>query len=622
MDDLEIDSLMMMEVISDLSVRFSIELPIKDIEQLNDLDSLVCYLLNRGCGTRRRSDASSDTSTPDMSQHTSLLTDDSDTSYSTKRSEHADHHDDDQLRHLASLVQDVLDLRSAPSGEANLADMGLDSLQAIELNGEIEKQFCVSIDLQKLDETSSFQDLVRMTGLSQTHFQSTIGGSDMGTCSLVEEQLPEDQFQQISASHLRESFDQVRCDFDKVSTQEGFANFWRTVHPSQNRLVLSYTAKAFRELGADLTCISFGQAVPKISVLEKHKPLLDRMHAILADGGYIEDQESIGYIRTCKAFELDDPQTLLKGIISDFPIHASEHALLDVTGSRLAECLKGKVDPLTLLFANKKVRQIVADVYDLAPMCRSATRLLAKFMAKAFPPSDKAKTFHFLEVGGGTGGTTRLLVKYLTDCEINFTYTFTDLSSALVESVKGGLEEYDCMRYATLDVEKEARTEHTNKYHAIVSTNCIHATRNATVSLANLRKMLVADGVIALVEFTHGLYWFDLVYGLLDGWWLFTDGRRHALANTPFWDRSLIDAGYSNVNWSDGDTPESRTLRLICGFNTPAGSGNNMNLSKRGGVDFETLTWKNVDGLDLCADIYYPSPGSEGTVGVKRPIGK
>jgi hypothetical protein len=178
------------------------------------------------------------------------------------------------------------------------------------------------------------------------------------------------------------------------------------------------------------------------------------------------------------------------------------------------------------------------------------------------------------------------------------------------------------MRYATLDVEKSPPPEFKARYHAIISANCIHATRNATLTLANLRSMLLADGVMALVEFTNGLYWFDLVYGLLDGWWLFTDGRRHALAGISFWEGSLVAAGYKHVKWTDGDTPESRMLRLICGFKSDADSVQNSRLSKRAGVALETVTWKHVDGLDLCADIYYPSPEMEKAVATKRPVGQ
>ena len=174
------------------------------------------------------------------------------------------------------------------------------------------------------------------------------------------------------------------------------------------------------------------------------------------------------------------------------------------------------------------------------------------------------------------------------------------------------------MRYAVLDVEKSPPLDFAAKYHAVISTNCIHATPNATSSLANLRSMLRPEGLLALVEFTKCLYWFDLVYGLLGGWWLFSDGRRHALADTAFWEHSLLAAGYQRVSWTDGNTMESQTLRLICGFNSPGTATQDHHLSKRAGVTMETVVWKHIDGLELCADIYYPSEETGDTSTTKR----
>ena len=226
------------------------------------------------------------------------------------------------------------------------------------------------------------------------------------------------------------------------------------------------------------------------------------------------------------------------------------------------------------------------------------------------------------------GGTSRFLVEFLTRSGVNFTYTFTDISSALVNGIKKSFAGYDCMRYATLDCDKPPPPDFIGKFHVLVSTNCIHATHNATTSLANIRQMLRPDnGFLALVEFTNGMYWFDLVYGLLDGWWLFSDGRRHALGDISFWERSLPASGYKGINWTSGDTPEAKTLQLICGFNSAAGSNGQKHghqesrLFKRGGVSVETLVWKQVNDLELSADVYYPSE-VEKTTALKRPIGE
>ena len=87
------------------------------------------------------------------------------------------------------------------------------------------------------------------------------------------------------------------------------------------------------------------------------------------------------------------------------------------------------------------------------------------------------------------------------------------------------------MRYTTLDVEKEPPSQHIGQYDIVISTNCVHATRDLVKSTFNIRKMLRPQAVLCLVELTRNLYWFNLVFGLLEGWWLFNDGRKHVLAD-------------------------------------------------------------------------------------------
>ncbi|KAJ6441026.1 Methylphloroacetophenone synthase [Purpureocillium lavendulum] len=576
-DDLGIDSLMMIEVISELSRAFAVDLPIEDMVTLADVDSLVTYM-QRKCGETEGSSAA----TPDTT-----LT----------------------------------------------GPFGSDSVAPTPSSPH-------SSTLMPLDCEASLHQ-------SPTHEGLAVGRS----VPKLEPPPPLTGPTSLQYANLRDlynTFEEIRYNFDSFSQKEGFANFWSHVYPYQKRLVISYAADAFRKLGADLAAMPAGRTLPRLSVLSKHSHLLERMHEILADGEFICRQRMSCYTRTSKPFDLPAPGVLLQEVVDKFPQHAPEHRLLDLTGSRLAECLVGNIDPLALLFGNMANRQLLADVYDMAPMCRAMTRLLADFLVRAFPPTDNGKTFHLLEVGGGTGkrsmcprsrvvqngvktvlkpslgGTAKFIVDYLTHSGVPCTYTFTDISPALVGAAKKTLSAYSCVRYATLDAEVPPAADLEGKFHAIISTNCIHATRNATASLENLRRMLRPDdGILALVEFTEGLYWFDLVYGLLDGWWLFTDGRKHALADTGFWERGLQVAGYERVSWTEGDTHESKTLRLICGFNHPAGiaqqDGRLHHVGKRTGIPLETVVWKTVNSLELCADIYYPTQGDDETRR-KRPV--
>ena len=133
--------------------------------------------------------------------------------------------------------------------------------------------------------------------------------------------------------------------------------------------------------------------------------------------------------------------------------------------------------------------------------------------------------------------------------------------------------------------------------------------------------MLRGDGFVALVEFTKHMFWFDLVFGFLEGWWLYEDGREHVLADGPFWEKSMRASGFDHVAMTDGTSLEARTLRIITGF--PTGPEHPtyrtsaiLSLSE---TPMETLAYKTTDDNVLCADIYYP--GASEASKARRPVG-
>ena len=61
--------------------------------------------------------------------------------------------------------------------------------------------------------------------------------------------------------------------------------------------------------------------------------------------------------------------------------------------------------------------------------------------------------------------------------------------------------------------------------------------------------MLRPVGVLALVEYTRTSYYLlDTVFGQLDEWWAFNDGRDHALMDVDGWKVTLLRAGFRGVD--------------------------------------------------------------------------
>ena len=547
-DDIGVDSLMMIEVISELSILFHVELPVDELEQLTDFNSLVNYLHGKGCvGTSFVEDGDSASSTSSSQTPSTGISSPDDSSVTTQPGS-------------PKSVDEADPVAAKPKTYAAPARSNETGMQPLDLG--------------------------------------PYGVQDV--------------------------FTRLRFDFEKYAEQTGAKGFWTNVYPQQADLVCSYVVDAYRKLGCDLTSLPAGQQLPSMNTLPKHKHLVAQLRNILVDSEYLEVDSNQAHIRTAKPFDSTPTATRYERMLQKHPLYAAETRLLHVIALRLADCLIGKAEPLSLLFGDKHNRELLADFYANSQMLKAVTCLLADFVSSMFSATQSEGTLCILEVGAGTGGTTKYLVDFLTRCGVSFEYTFTDISMALVSQAKRNFSSFPQMRFMTFDCGRPAPPELLQKFHIVISTNCIHATSNLVTSTANILPTLREDGALCLLEFTRNLYWFDLVFGLLEGWWLFSDGRQHALATESFWNSSLRTAGYKHVSYTDGDTEEAKTLRLICGFKGEAKEANNLTptngtITKRAGVPMEEIVWKRVGALDLSADIYFPK--TPDPPGKKRPLG-
>ncbi|KAJ0419490.1 S-adenosyl-L-methionine-dependent methyltransferase [Aspergillus carlsbadensis] len=347
----------------------------------------------------------------------------------------------------------------------------------------------------------------------------------------------------------------------QIAAETGCANFWTEVYPAQKQLVLAYINESLLNLGVSLDELPPGTTVTCPSnILTKHRRVFDgAIFQILEDGGIIIRQGN-EFVRTSATTGKQPSQIIFDNLVHDHPLYANMHRLLNLTGSQFAECLTGAVDPIKLLFGKNK--DLLQDFYTNAPMSIAASKYLAAFLRCMFSEIVKRDggCIEILEVGAGLGGTTNSIVDMLVHAKIPFKYTFTDISSSFFAAAKNRYKNLPagCIEYFVLDIEKTPPEHLQRRFHSVISTNCIHATTSLQVSCTNIRKLLRPGGFCALIEFTTRLYWLDLVFGLLDGWWLFADGRKHCTVDEAFWRACLEASGFSDVLWTEA----SRNAKL------------------------------------------------------------
>jgi acyl transferase domain-containing protein/acyl carrier protein/nucleoside-diphosphate-sugar epimerase/SAM-dependent methyltransferase len=492
-----------------------------------------------------------------------------------------------QQQDMSPRVRDVLckllglepeDIKS----NSDLIELGVDSLLAMELAREVEDEFGAKLATDDLMDLTDFQSLVdavhNKLGISRSSTVSEKSWSEVGGESSASS-VTEDDSDDLATGHekktkgraslpaaaILETFANIKRSTDDFVTDNKLAGYSTSVQPKLTEMCIVYIVDAFETLGCPIRAAKDGQPLDRVPYLPKHEKVVRVFYNLLAEAGLINLQgEKI--VRTSQPVPSKSAATIQTELLHDHPDHAFDFNLTSLTGSKLADCLSGKAEGIQLIMS-KEGREHLAGWYQKAPVNATWINQLDQLLSQVVSnlPS-RSEPINILEIGSGTGGTTSKLVTTLAALNIPFCYTATDISGSLVAGLRKRFKHHSFMRFETLDVEKSVPAELMHKQHIILATNCVHATHDLVTSTRNIHDLLTPDGFLVLLEMTEIVPWVDLVWGLVEGWWLANDGRQHALQDTDVWDDKLRASGFGHVDWTDGDLPESKIQRLIVAF--------------------------------------------------------
>jgi SAM-dependent methyltransferase len=289
-----------------------------------------------------------------------------------------------------------------------------------------------------------------------------------------------------------------------------------------DHLCRQYIWRAFEELGwkpSDHVLVTPEDVFNKLDIQNNYQRLIHRLLEIV--GQWKEGR-----------WLLNKPQERLniEVAISDakkaFPTSVIELEILEKSGGHLAQVLGGSMDPLQLFFSGNTgpTADYLYRGTGISKLLNKSLSNAVKMIVEGLPSSHDIK---ILEIGAGTGGSTREIAPALSSHGVE--YYFTDISGTLLEKAKIKFKDYKFMYFQKLDIEKPVNEQgyQDNDYSVIIAANVLHATEDVSVALAHTRQLLAPGGILVLLEGTRKQIWLDMIFGLLPGWWKFQDSIRH-----------------------------------------------------------------------------------------------
>lgn len=239
----------------------------------------------------------------------------------------------------------------------------------------------------------------------------------------------------------------------------------------------------------------------------------------------------------------DDWNTILA--VSEPYASRVDMRLIHAVGENLASVVRGHTQLLEVMVQDDMLNRFYMEGYGFSVINNAISEALEQITFK-YPHAN------ILEVGAGTGGTTRSILDRIGSRY--GTYTYTDISPAFFTAAAEKFEDArGKIQFRVLDVEKEVGAQSFDEcsYDVIVAANVLHATRKLEETMNHVRALLKPGGYLVLMEIAGpDILRTQFIMGGLPGWWYGVDDGRvlSPAISAEQWNQLLLDTGFSGLD--------------------------------------------------------------------------
>ncbi|CAL8109977.1 unnamed protein product [Orchesella dallaii] len=340
----------------------------------------------------------------------------------------------------------------------------------------------------------------------------------------------------------------------------------RRVHENMDALTRAYFLDALYQLGwnpqPDLP-FTIDDLMSILLIGVAYKKFVEFFMRNLAEKGILEETK-YGF---CWKEQIPNNATLFdeikkRTLTKDF--NRLEYKLLVEIGKSLADILRGKVEPLQILFPEDSSKPSAFHFYDSR---RPFTSRVIQFSLKAFIVEYVSKSselfrnskkpgkpvFRVLEIGAGTGTASQYFVQSIDEIGWDFEYYYTDLSAVFFNSAAEKLHKFSrniIFKKYNMDEDPLHQGLCPQYFDLIIALEAVHVAKDLRKTLKYIRSILKPGGVFQIVESITPDPIVTFLFGVLPGYWQNedTDFRpNHITLTGERWKEVLTETKFKNI---------------------------------------------------------------------------
>ncbi|KAE8134361.1 hypothetical protein BDV38DRAFT_164443 [Aspergillus pseudotamarii] len=225
--------------------------------------------------------------------------------------------------------------------------------------------------------------------------------------------------------------------------------------------------------------------------------------------------------------------------------------MMHAIGQCLPGVIRGRTSLLEVMMRDNLLNRFYTDGRLFVPL----NLYVAKTVKAMIHKNPRMK---ILEIGAGTGATTKAILDTIGD---KFdSYTYTDISPGFfAQTQEKFVLHRQQMRFQTLDIERDTVEQglERHSYDLVVAANVLHATSHLHETMGHVRSLLRPGGYLLIVEVTGETLQLMYVMGGFPGWWLGVDDGRTDGPGIPAvqWEGLLQMTGFSGIEATVSDLP-------------------------------------------------------------------